>query len=136
MSILGLREPHDSFFRFRLRKSTVTSAANRRAARTSHRPPAIDTSLGLVHVMEGHLSMSVTGASQATAKISRATPPSERCPGSCLYRVIEFQAAQRPDAVCLTAPGRAPLTYIGLRNRVEQIIESLNAFGIGRNDRV
>jgi acyl-CoA synthetase (AMP-forming)/AMP-acid ligase II len=40
------------------------------------------------------------------------------------------------DATAIGAPGRAPLTYAGLRALVDQTLASLNAAGIGRNDRV
>ncbi|MEO5733893.1 MAG: acyl--CoA ligase [Rubrivivax sp.] len=40
------------------------------------------------------------------------------------------------DAVALSAPGRAPLTYRALRALVADTTAALNAAGIGRNDRV
>jgi oxalate---CoA ligase len=40
------------------------------------------------------------------------------------------------NAPAITAPGAVPLTYRGLRALVEEVIASLNSFGIGRNDRV
>ncbi|MEO5698295.1 MAG: acyl--CoA ligase [Burkholderiaceae bacterium] len=40
------------------------------------------------------------------------------------------------DAVAIAAPGRAPLDYRGLRALVAATTESLNAAGIGRNDRI
>ncbi|MCY7371945.1 MAG: acyl--CoA ligase [Polaromonas sp.] len=40
------------------------------------------------------------------------------------------------DAIAIAAPGRAPLDYRGLRALVAATTASLNAAGIGRNDRV
>ena len=40
------------------------------------------------------------------------------------------------DATAIAAPGTAVLTYRGLRAQVGRTIDSLNGFGIGRNDRV
>ena len=40
------------------------------------------------------------------------------------------------DAVAIAAPGRAPLDYRGLRALLAATTASLNAAGIGRNDRV
>jgi acyl-CoA synthetase (AMP-forming)/AMP-acid ligase II/aryl carrier-like protein len=45
-------------------------------------------------------------------------------------------ARQNPDAVALLAPGRAPVTYRELCRRVNQIVATLRARGIQRNDRV
>jgi len=38
--------------------------------------------------------------------------------------------------VAITAPGREPLTFAGLRAHVARMVEALNGYGIGRNDRV
>jgi oxalate---CoA ligase len=45
-------------------------------------------------------------------------------------------AGGRDEAVAIAASGAAPLTYAGLRELVGETIASLNAFGIGRGDRV
>jgi acyl-CoA synthetase (AMP-forming)/AMP-acid ligase II len=45
-------------------------------------------------------------------------------------------AAGRDEAVAIAASGAAPLTYAGLRELVGETIAALNAFGIGRGDRV
>src|SRR6202453_1866831 len=45
-------------------------------------------------------------------------------------------AARRDEAVALAASGAPLLTYAGLRKLVGETIASLNAFGIGRGDRV
>ena len=42
----------------------------------------------------------------------------------------------RDEAVAIAASGTTPLTYAGLRRLVGETISSLEAFGIGRNDRV
>ena len=39
-------------------------------------------------------------------------------------------------ATAIAAPGRAPLSYRGLRAQVDATLASLNALGVGRNDRV
>ena len=46
-----------------------------------------------------------------------------------------LHSAEEPRAA-LSAPGRNPLTYGGLRRQVKETIESLNALGVGRNDPV
>lgn len=59
------------------------------------------------------------------------TSPSKR--SSSLRQLI---ATGADDAPAITAPGTAPLSYRQLRSLVEQTIASLNAIGVGRNDRV
>jgi acyl-CoA synthetase (AMP-forming)/AMP-acid ligase II len=53
-----------------------------------------------------------------------------------VYDQFAAQAGRTPDAVAITAPERSPLTYAQLLAQVETVKESLNAGGIGRNDRV
>lgn len=53
-----------------------------------------------------------------------------------VYDQFAAQAARTPDVVAITAPGRRPLTYALLLSQLEKVRESLNAFGLGRNDRV
>ena len=48
----------------------------------------------------------------------------------------EWMAQGQTNAVCLSAAGAAPLTYQGLRDLSGHVQQSLNAVGIGRNDRV
>jgi oxalate---CoA ligase len=48
----------------------------------------------------------------------------------------QLLATGADDAVALAAPGRPGLTYRGLRALVADTLESLNALGVGRNDRV
>jgi acyl-CoA synthetase (AMP-forming)/AMP-acid ligase II len=54
----------------------------------------------------------------------------------CIHHLLELQAEREPDAIAIAAPGRAPLTYRGLSEQIECTATTLNALGIGRNDRV
>jgi len=58
---------------------------------------------------------------------------SSHYPASIIKDLI---AAGKDDALALGAPERPPLTYKDLRQLVQRTVESLNAMGIGRNDRV
>lgn len=42
----------------------------------------------------------------------------------------------RDDHLAISAPARVPLTFAGLRSLINDTLSSLNAWGIGRNDRV
>ena len=53
-----------------------------------------------------------------------------------MQTLTEWMAQGQANAVCLSAPNAAPLTYQGLRDLAAQVQTSLNAVGIGRNDRV
>jgi acyl-CoA synthetase (AMP-forming)/AMP-acid ligase II len=53
-----------------------------------------------------------------------------------VYDQFAAQAERTPDAVALSAPDRSPLTYAQLLSQIENVKASLNACGIGRNDRV
>jgi acyl-CoA synthetase (AMP-forming)/AMP-acid ligase II len=53
-----------------------------------------------------------------------------------VYDQFAAQAERTPDAVAITAPDRLPLTYAQLLAQVENVKETLNACGVGRNDRV
>ena len=53
-----------------------------------------------------------------------------------VYDQFVTQAELTPGIAAITAPGRSPLTYARLRSQLESVRESLNAFGLGRNDRV
>src|SRR5437867_4448544 len=55
---------------------------------------------------------------------------------SSIYHLLKIQADRRPNAIAITAPGRAPLTYSRLSSQVEHTVETLNSISIGRNDRV
>lgn len=51
---------------------------------------------------------------------------------------LVFEAVSRADgdAAAIGAPDRRPLTYGGLTRLIQEVADSLNRFGIGRNDRV
>jgi amino acid adenylation domain-containing protein len=53
-----------------------------------------------------------------------------------IFRILRHWADLTPESIAVSAPGHAPLTYRGLLARVESVVETLNASGIGRNDRV
>jgi acyl-CoA synthetase (AMP-forming)/AMP-acid ligase II len=53
-----------------------------------------------------------------------------------IYELLRSRAAADPAAPAILAPGRAALNYRGLCDQVENVVERLNALGIGRNDRV
>ena len=59
------------------------------------------------------------------------TASAQRC-----STLIELMSKGADDAVAITAPGQAALTYGRLRKLVQETIASLNGFGIGRKDRV
>ena len=54
----------------------------------------------------------------------------------CVYDLFAAQAELTPGVTALTAPGRSALTYRRLLVQLETVRRSLNAFGVGRNDRV
>jgi acyl-CoA synthetase (AMP-forming)/AMP-acid ligase II/acyl carrier protein len=54
----------------------------------------------------------------------------------CIHHLIAAQAKRTPDAIAIAAPGRASLTYGGLHIHIEETVKTLNAMGVGRNDRV
>src|SRR5215212_11675018 len=53
-----------------------------------------------------------------------------------VYDQFAAQAERTPDAAAIMGPDRSPLTYARLLSQIENVKGSLNAFGIGRNDRV
>src|SRR5215217_4093647 len=53
-----------------------------------------------------------------------------------VYDQFAAQAERTPGTAAITAPGRSSLTYARLLSQMESVRESLNAFGVGRNDRV
>ncbi len=53
-----------------------------------------------------------------------------------MQTLTEWLAAGLDSNTCLSASGAAPLTYAGLRKLSAYVEQSLNAVGIGRNDRV
>src|SRR5712691_202119 len=64
--------------------------------------------------------------------IYRTTNPQ----GLCIHHLIATQAQQKPNAIAIGAPGRAPLTYGRLLSQMDNVVHTLNATGIGRNDRI
>ncbi len=55
---------------------------------------------------------------------------------SSIHHLLQYQADQTPSAPAVLGVDRTPLTYGQLVEHVQQVIDQLNAFGIGRNDRV
>src|SRR5712691_3207411 len=53
-----------------------------------------------------------------------------------IHHLVEAQVKRRPDAIAIVAPGRLSLTYGRLRGHMSSVVKTLNAMGIGRNDRV
>jgi acyl-CoA synthetase (AMP-forming)/AMP-acid ligase II/acyl carrier protein len=53
-----------------------------------------------------------------------------------LSQVLAEQAARIPDAPALLAPDRAPLTYSRLSRHIDDVVQTLHAMGLGRNDRI
>lgn len=53
-----------------------------------------------------------------------------------LHELLESQARRDPAAIAILAPGRAPLTYGRLHAEALAAARALEAFGIGRGDRV
>jgi acyl-CoA synthetase (AMP-forming)/AMP-acid ligase II len=53
-----------------------------------------------------------------------------------VYDQFTAQAERTPDAVAITAPDRSPLTYTQLLSQIQNVKGTLNACGVGRNDRV
>ena len=53
-----------------------------------------------------------------------------------IYQLLNRCAEKKPEAIAITAPGRAPLTYGLLYNQVENTVDVLRAFGLNRNDRI
>lgn len=53
-----------------------------------------------------------------------------------IYPLLSAWAERTPAAIALAAPGRTPLTYGRLRIQMADVVTSLNAMGLGRNDRV
>jgi oxalate---CoA ligase len=66
-----------------------------------------------------------------------SAPPKDtaRCEPS-IANLLEVMAAEDPGATAVLAPGRAPLTYGRLYDHVRSVSRTLNALGVGRNDRI
>ena len=66
------------------------------------------------------------------AAVTLAAPATE----FCLHDLIRFRACHTPEAPAILAPGRAALSYARLQAHLDETVARLNAFGLGRNDRV
>ena len=53
-----------------------------------------------------------------------------------VYDNFAAQAELTPNGAAIKAPGRAPLTYARLLSQIQAVRQSLNTFGLARNDRV
>lgn len=53
-----------------------------------------------------------------------------------IHALLEYRAAQAPDAAAISAPGRRLLTNARLFHQVESTVGKLRAMGIGKRDRV
>lgn len=62
----------------------------------------------------------------------------EETQSQCIAQLIQARAAQKPEAVVFQSvgEGRQSLTYRQLNDQMNQVVQSLNRMGIGRNDRV
>ena len=54
----------------------------------------------------------------------------------CINHLLREQAERTPSALAILTPGRAPLTYSRLYQHVDNIVQTLHAMGVSRNDRV
>lgn len=57
-------------------------------------------------------------------------------PDLTLDRWLAHYASQTPDAIAILAPGRSPLTYGQLYDRLREIGKTLNEMGLGKGDRL
>jgi amino acid adenylation domain-containing protein len=54
----------------------------------------------------------------------------------CIPHLLEAQAERIPNAIAIAAPGRTSLTYGRLWIHINNVVKTLHATGVGRNDRV
>jgi acyl-CoA synthetase (AMP-forming)/AMP-acid ligase II/acyl carrier protein len=56
----------------------------------------------------------------------------------CIAQLIQARAGQKPDAVVFqgVGEGRQSLTYRQLNDQMNNVVQSLNQMGVGRNDRI
>ncbi|WP_089724116.1 AMP-binding protein [Candidatus Thiosymbion oneisti] len=54
----------------------------------------------------------------------------------CIHHLLDIWARQSPDAIAIEAPNRIPLTYRRLRSQIDDVVKTLNAMDLGRNDRI
>jgi acyl-CoA synthetase (AMP-forming)/AMP-acid ligase II/acyl carrier protein len=55
---------------------------------------------------------------------------------SCIHEMIRCQAERNPEAIAIGAPGRRPLSYVGLLNQIRTTCRALRNCGVGRSTRV
>ena len=55
---------------------------------------------------------------------------------ACIHDLLAAQVDKSREATAIAAPGRKALSYGHLLGHVGEVVKSLNAMGIGRNDRV
>lgn len=67
---------------------------------------------------------------------SFSTPIHELCSGSTIYYFLRSQAERNKGKVAIGTAGRKSLTYGHLCEHIAHVVETLNAMGVGRNDRV
>ncbi len=53
-----------------------------------------------------------------------------------VFNLVRQHAERNRSAVAILSPEHAPLTYGGLCRQIEDVVATLNALGVGRNDRV
>ena len=51
-----------------------------------------------------------------------------------IHHLLKSQAQRMPDAIAIAALGRKPLTYGRLLCQIDDVVKTLNAAGVGRND--
>ena len=53
-----------------------------------------------------------------------------------IFPLLTAQADRIPEGIAIAAPGCPPLTYRKLCDHINNVVETLNAMGLGRNDRI
>ena len=82
--------------------------------------------------------MVVWSAAPENLDPSDATRPGALAPqqAATLHAILNAQARRDPRALAILAPGRPPLSFAELMDRLEDVRLALNERGIGRGDRV
>jgi oxalate---CoA ligase len=52
----------------------------------------------------------------------------------CIHNLIKTQAERSPDTPAIAAPGRNSVSYRRLADHIDKVVQTLNSFGIGRDD--
>jgi acyl-CoA synthetase (AMP-forming)/AMP-acid ligase II/thioesterase domain-containing protein len=81
----------------------------------------------------------MTGAVRQRTENAEYAGEGEQHPQSqylCIHHLLKAQAEAIPDAIAIAALGRTPLNYGRLFAHVDHVVKTLNAMGVGRNDRV